>query len=217
MTQRTSPGKLRRPIWRGWIHLIWFLLSLPAGGLLIAGARGEGAVVAAAVYAGTVSAMFGTSALYHRVSRPPALRRLLQRLDHLMIFVLIAGSATPPYQLAVPARYHGICLVVMWALAAVTATLHVARMQAPERAVGGTYIGLAAVAGLALPLIWIHAGPAAGALAVAGGLLYVAGALAYHYRRPDPAPSVFGYHEVFHALVSAGATCHYAAVFMLVT
>ena len=103
------------------------------------------------------------------------------------------------------------------ALAIAAAGLHLARTEAPERVIGGTYIALAAVAALALPLVWIHAGPIAGGLAVAGVLLYVAGALAYHYRRPDPAPSVFGYHEVFHALVCAGATCHYVAVFILLT
>ena len=209
--------KLGKPVWRGWLHLVWFLLSLIAGVVLIVAARGTAAVASASVYAGAVSAMFGTSALYHRVAWRIGVKRILQRLDHLMIFVLIAGTATPMYQLAAPEGYGRVCLILAWAFATAAAGLHVARMQAPERVVGGTYIGVGAVAGLALPLVWIHAGPVAGVLAVAGGLLYVAGALAYHYRRPNPAPLVFGYHEVFHALVCAGATCHYVAVFILVT
>ncbi|GIF02643.1 DNA-binding protein [Actinoplanes siamensis] len=221
MTDRTSrqtarddrPALLPKPIWRGWSHLICFPLSLIAGAFLI----GAAAVPVAGVYAASVSAMFGISALYHRVDWRFAVKRILQRLDHLTIFVLIAGTVTPMYQLAAPERYSRACLILTWALAAAAAGLHLARMQAPERVVGGTYLALAAVAGPALPLVWIHAGPIAGGLAVAGGLLYVAGALAYHCRRPDPAPSMFGYHEVFHALVCAAATCHYAAVFILVT
>ncbi|WP_436531716.1 PAQR family membrane homeostasis protein TrhA [Actinoplanes sp. HUAS TT8] len=225
MTDRTSqqaapedrPVKLAKPVWRGRLHLIWFPLSLVAGVFLVAAARGTGMVAASAVYAGAVSAMFGTSALYHSVDWRFAVNRVLQRLDHLMIFVLIAGTATPMYQVAAPGRYSRICLILTWTLAAVAAGLHLARMEAPERVVGGTYIGLGAVAGLALPLVWAHAGPVAGGLALLGGVLYVAGALAYHFRRPNPAPLVFGYHEVFHAFVSAAATCHYVAVFLLVT
>jgi hemolysin III len=219
MTDRTSqqPVTIPKPIWRGWLHLIWFPVSLIAGAFLVVAARRAGMVTAAAVYAAAVSAMFGTSALYHRVDWRFAVNRILQRLDHLMIFVLIAGTATPMYQLGAPERYSRVCLFLTWAFAAAAAGLHLARMEAPERVVGGTYIGLGAVAGLALPLVWTHAGPVAGGLAVAGGLLYVAGALAYHYRRPNPAPSVFGYHEVFHAFVCAGATCHYIAVLLLVS
>jgi len=210
-------AKLPKPIWRGRLHLVWFPLSLIAGTFLIVAARGAAAVTAAGVYAVAVSAMFGTSALYHRGEWRFATKRILQRCDHLMIFVLIAGTATPMYQLAAGQRYGRACLILTWALATAAAGVHLARREAPERVVGGTYIALAAVAALSLPLVWIHAGPVAGGLAVAGVLLYVAGALAYHYRRPDPAPSVFGYHEVFHAFVCAGATCHYAAVFVFLT
>jgi hemolysin III len=225
VTDRTSrqsarddrAAKLPKPIWRGWLHLIWFPLSLIAGTFLIVAARGAAAVTAAGVYAVAVGAMFGTSALYHRVDWRLATKRILQRCDHLMIFVLIAGTATPMYQLAASQRYGRVCSIVTWALATAAAGLHLARMEAPERVIGGTYIALAAVAAMALPLVWIHAGPVAGGLAVAGVLLYVAGALAYHYRRPDPAPSVFGYHEVFHAFVCAAATCHYVAVFIFLT
>lgn len=222
VTDRTSqqsarddrPAKLPKPIWRGRLHLIWFPLSLIAGAFLIVAAHGTAAVTAAGVYAAAVSAMFGTSALYHRVDWRIRTKRILQRCDHLMIFVLMAGTATPMYQLAASPRYGRVCLILTWALATAAAGLHLARMDAPERVVGGTYIALAAVAALALPLVWIHAGPLAGGLAVAGGLLYVAGALAYHYRRPDPAPSVFGYHEVFHAFICAAVTCHYVAVYL---
>ncbi|BCY09902.1 hemolysin III family protein [Actinoplanes sp. L3-i22] len=208
--------KIPKPTWRGRLHLLWFPLALIAGAYLIAAARGTAAVTVAAVYAGAVSLLFGTSALYHRVDWRFAVKRILQRLDHLMIFVLIAGTVTPMYQLAAPDRYRPLCLILTWLLATAAAALHLARMAAPERVVGGTYLALGAVAAPALPLVWIHAGPLAGGLAVAGAVLYVAGALAYHFRRPDPAPPVFGYHEVFHAFVCAAATCHYGSVLLLV-
>ena len=90
--------------------------------------------------------------------------------------------------------------------------IHLAWMSAPELLVGATFVGLGWAAGLALPEVWIHAGVTPGVLMLAGGLLYTAGALCYHRRRPDPSPSVFGYHEVFHACVCAAAACQYLAI-----
>jgi hemolysin III len=89
-------------------------------------------------------------------------------------------------------------------------------MNAPERLVGGVYLGLGWVAALALPDVWIHAGVVPGVLLLAGGLLYTVGALCFHRRRPDPYPSIFGFHEVFHAWVCAAATCQFAALALLI-
>src|SRR5689334_17538517 len=122
VTDRTSPqsarddrpAKLPKPIWRGRLHLIWFPLSLIAGTFLVVAARGAAAVTAAGVYAVAVSAMFGTSALYHRVDWRSRTKRILQRCDHLMIFVLIAGTATPMYQLAATRSYGRVLLIVTW-------------------------------------------------------------------------------------------------------
>jgi hemolysin III len=205
-----------KPLWRGWLHLVWFNLSLIAGTLLVVAARGAVAVTSAAVYAAGVSALYGASALYHRGNWRFRANRVMQRIDHLMIFVLIAATATPMYLLAAPGLYGRICLILTWALSALAAGLHLVWMDAPERLVGGTYIGLGVVAGLALPQVWMRAGPIVGCLVIAGGILYVIGALAYHRRKPDPSPSVFGYHEVFHTFVCAAATCHYIAVAALV-
>ena len=100
----------------------------------------------------------------------------------------------------------------MWTLTLAAGGIHLAWMSAPERLVGATFVGLGWAAGLALQEVWIHAGVAPGVLMLAGGLLYTAGALCYHRRRPDPSPSVFGYHEVFHACVCAAAACQYLAI-----
>jgi hemolysin III len=211
----------RRGIWyakpalRGWLHLAWFEVSLVAGTLLVARAHGAARIAALAIYAASVSALFGISALYHRGNWSAGWSRRLQRLDHAMIFLLIAGTATPAFVLAASGTFRLACLVMMWALTAAAAAARLCWMSAPERVAGATFVGLGWVAVLALPGVWTRAGAAAGALMLAGGLLYTAGALAYHRRRPDPCPAVFGYHEVFHAAVCAAAACQYAAIALL--
>ena len=205
-----------KPLLRGWLHLVWFEASLVAGTLALARAHGGVHITAVAIFASSVSGMFGVSALYHRGNWTPAWRQRLQRLDHAMIFLLIAGTATPAFLLATRGAFRLSCLIVIWALTVTAAGIHMAWMRAPELLVGATFVGLGWVAGLALPGVWLHSGTAAGALILAGGLLYTAGALSYRRRRPDPYPSVFGYHEVFHVYVCAAATCQYVAIVLFI-
>ena len=205
-----------KPVLRGWLHLLWFEASLVFGTLLLVRAHGATRITAVAVYAASVSALFGISALYHRGNWTPAWNRRLQRLDHAMIFFLIAGTATPVFLLAAPGTFGTVCLIVLWSLTLTAAVIHLTWMNAPEWVVGGTFVALGWIAGLCLPAVWIHAGVAPGALMLAGGVLYTAGALSYHRRRPDPYPAVFGYHEVFHACVCAGATCQFVAIALFV-
>jgi len=206
-----------KPMMRGWLHLLWFAASLVGGTLLLARAHGATRITAVAIYAASVTALFGISALYHRGNWSAAWRRRLQRLDHVMIFFLIAGTATPAFLLATRGAFGLAFLIALWALTLAAAAVRMAWMRAPEAVAGATFVGLGWVAGLALPGVWIHAGAAPGALMLAGGLLYTAGAISYHRRRPDPYPSVFGYHEVFHAYVCAGATCQYVAIALLIS
>jgi hemolysin III len=205
----------QKPALRGWLHVIWFGASLVLGGLLLARVHGAIRITAVAIYAASVSALFGVSAVYHRGRWAQAWQRRLQRLDHAMIFFLIAGTATPAFVLGVRGDFGLICLVVIWTLTLAAAAVHLAWMHAPEVLVGATFIGLGWVAALSLPAVWIHAGAAPGALMVAGGVLYTTGAISYHRRRPDPYPSVFGYHEVFHAYICVAATCQFIAIALL--
>ncbi len=204
-----------KPALRGWLHAVWFGASLVAGPLLVARGHGARPVIALAVYTLSVTGLFGISALYHRGTWGPAWSVRLQRADHLMIFFLIAGTATPVFLLAVPGAFGLTCLIVMWTLVLAAAAIHLGWPGAPEVLVGGTFIGLGSLAGLALPEVWIRAGSAAGVLMLAGGLSYIAGALLYHRRWPDPSPAVFGYHEVFHACVCAAATCQYVSITLI--
>ena len=149
-----------KPALRGWLHLVWFGTSLVAGPLLVARGHGARSVTALAVYALSVSGLFGISALYHRGTWNQAWSARLQRLDHLMIFFLIAGTATPAFLLALPGAYGLTCLIVMWALVLAAAVIHLCWMSAPEVLVGATFIGLGLLAGLALPEVWVQAGAA---------------------------------------------------------
>jgi hemolysin III len=206
-----------KPLLRGWLHLAWFEASLVLGTLALAREHGRVRITALAIFAVSVSAMFGVSALYHRGDWTPTWRRRLQRLDHAMIFLLIAGTATPAFLISTRGAFRLACLIVVWALTLTAAAIHMVWMGAPELLVGSTFVGLGWVAGLALPEVWMHSGAAAGALMLAGGLLYTTGALCYRRRRPNPSPLVFGYHEVFHVYVCAAATCQYIAIALFIT
>ena len=206
-----------KPLLRGWLHLISFEASLVLGTLALVNTHGAVRTTAIAVFAASVSAMFGTSALYHRGNWAAAWHRRMQRLDHAMIFLLIAGTATPAFLIAT----HGVTrvagLITIWTLTLTAGAIHMVWMNAPELLVGGTFVALGWVAGLALPAVWLHSGATAGALMLAGGLLYTAGALSYHRRWPNPSPAVFGYHEVFHVYVCAAAACQYTAIALFIT
>jgi predicted membrane channel-forming protein YqfA (hemolysin III family) len=125
-----------KPVLRGWLHLIWFGASLVFCRLLLARAHGAARITAIAIYTASVSALFGISALYHCGNWTDAWRRRLQRLDHAMIFFLIAGTATPAFLLAMCGAFGLACLIVMWSLTLTAAAVHMARMVLPERLAG---------------------------------------------------------------------------------
>lgn len=207
-----------KPLLRGWLHLLWFELSLVLGTLLLVHAQGDAQIAAVAIYAASVSALFGSSALYHRGTWSDSWRQRLQRLDQTMIFFLIAGTATPAFVIAMRGALGLACLIVMWSLTLAAVGIRMRwRMSGPERLVGATFLALGWMGALALPEVWIHGGAVAGMLMSGGGLLYTAGALSYHRRWPDPAPSIFGYHEVFHVFVCAAATCQFIAIALLIS
>ena len=205
-----------KPVLRGWLHLLCFWAAIAGGALLLSRAHGTAPVTAVAVYSASLIALFGTSALYHRGTWNAAWRLRLRNLDQAMIFFLIAGTATPAFLLAAPAAAGVACLIVMWALTLAAVAVRLVWASAPEFVAGALFVGLGCAGGLALPWIWIHGGVASGVLVLAGGVLYIAGALSYHHRWPDPYPSVFGYHEAFHVYVCAAAVCQYAAIAHLI-
>jgi hemolysin III len=214
-TQAVAHPEVRvKPRLRGVLHQYAFFVSLASGTLLVLLAATTKASVAAAIYAASVSALFGVSALYHRVTwRGPA-RRRMRRLDHAMIFLLIAGTYTPVGLLVLQGTLATAVLVIVWGGAVAGIGLELAWTKAPRWLGGTVYLALGWVAVAAMPQLFARLGVAGGLLLVAGGLAYSAGAAVYALRRPDPAPAVFGYHEVFHLLVIAGVAAHFLAIIL---
>jgi hemolysin III len=201
-----------KPAMRGWSHLAWFGLCLSFGPWTILSHHGATRVVGLTIYVAAAAGLFGTSALYHCGTWSPAALQRWQRLDHVMIFFMIAGTATPAFLLALPGPLGVIGTSCIWTLAIGLAAIHLRRMHVPEKLVGAAFLVLGWTGLLVIPAVWSRFGVAAAVLLVIGGLLYTAGAISYHQRTPDPIPAVFGYHEVFHAFVCAAATCQFIAI-----
>ena len=201
-----------RPRLRGVVHQYAFFLSLiPGVAVVLATPRGE-ARVAAAIFAATVSAMLGISALYHRVPWPPERRRWIRRVDRAAIYLLIAGTYTPYGLLVLSGATQLAVLTAVWGGVLVAVVLTFAWRDPPRRATALTCVGLGWVGIVALPQLVREIGVAGDALAAAGGLLYTAGAVVYTRQRPDPFPATFGFHEIFHVLVVAAVACQYASI-----
>jgi hemolysin III len=203
---------LARPLLRGVLHQYGFFVSLAAGVLLLALARTPRAFLGVAIYVASLSALLGTSALYHRVTWSVSARRWMGRLDHSMISVLIAGTFTPFALVALSGDLAPILLAVIWSGAVLGIALHVFWYDAPKWLSAVVYVLVGWVGILAAPQVVERTGWTVAGLLLAGGILYSAGAVVYATRRPDPAPATFGYHEVFHLLVVVAAAAHYGAV-----
>jgi hemolysin III len=204
---------MAKPRLRGVSHQWAFFVSLVLGLGLVLAATGGREIAATAIYAASVAALLGTSALYHRVDwvRESA-RRWMRRADHSMIFVLIAGTYTPFSLLVLEGAMATAILIAIWSGAAAGIVLQLAWVDAPEWLQALVYVMLGWVALAALPGLISGIGLFATLLLAAGGLLYTVGALVYALKRPDPAPTVFGYHEIFHVFVLVAATLQYAVI-----
>lgn len=201
-----------KPRLRGVLHQYAFVVALGLGAALVVAAKGARATLAAGVFAGSVAAMFGASALYHRPNWAPGPQRWLRRLDHTAIYVLIAGTYTPFGLLVLSGAWQVVVLTVVWSGAAAAILLKFVWIDAPRWLAAALGIGLGWVGVVAFHELAGELGVAGTLLTVVGGLLYSAGAVVYARRRPDPVPAVFGFHEVFHSLVIAAVGCQYAAV-----
>lgn len=167
------------------------------------------------MYAVSLSAMFGASAAFHRIQWRPAVGKWMRRLDHSMIFLLIAGTYTPFSLLVLDGAWSVVILAVVWtgALGGIALKLSTSKLSGLGSAL---YIILGWTALVAFPLLVSGIGLGGTVLLLAGGLLYTLGALVLRRNRPDPKPGVFGYHEAWHAMVVAASACHYGLVLSLV-
>lgn len=193
------------------MHQFSFFLAVVAGPFLIAGSHRAAARFAAAVYVLSLVALLGISALYHRVNWSARARQRMRRLDHAAIFVLIAGTYTPLAMTLPPEHSHRV-LAFAWVCAGLGTLRALFWISAPKGLVAGLALAMGWFVVGYLPSINASAGPTVTLLVMAGGALYSLGALAYAFRRPDPWPTVFGYHEIFHSFVVLAAATHFAAV-----
>jgi hemolysin III len=204
---------LVKPKLRGVSHEWAFFASLFFGAALILLASTPRATLAVAIYAVSLSALFGTSALYHRVNwTRPNVRRWMRRLDHSMIFFLIAGTYTPFALLALHGTLATAILVVVWTGAVAGAIVEMIWIEHPKWVSVLIYMALSWVAVFCFPSLWTSLGVGGAMLLLAGGALYTAGAVVYATQKPNPNPAIFGYHEVFHLFVIAAALAHFSAI-----
>lgn len=201
-----------KPRLRGVLHEAAFAVSLVTGTALVCLASGARAVTAAAIYATSVALLFGTSAAYHRRHWGPRGHEMMARLDHSMIFILIAGTYTPFSLLLLHDERRWVVFGVVWGGAALGVALRNLIRRPARWLFVSLYLALGWVAVTVLPALYREGGALVVLLLLFGGACYSAGAVVYALRRPDPSPRWFGFHEVFHALTLAAFAAHYVAV-----
>ena len=218
MGEPSPPGlpAFIRPSWRGRMHTWAFVVSVPAGIVLLMASEPGVARASTAVYVASLLAVFGASAAYHRLTLGPVGRRRMRQLDHSMIYVLIAGTYTPVCAVVLPGEWGIPLLAVSWAGAVAGIAFTIGGVERFGILTNVLYLvlGWSVLAGL--PVLVGRMSDAGFALLVVGGLTYTAGAIVLFRHRPDPVPAVFGFHEVWHACTVVAAAAHYGMVWSVV-
>ena len=205
-----------RPAWRGVLHSWAFVASIPAGVLLIVFAAGAVERSAASIYTATLLAVFGTSAAYHRLAQSYRARRIMQRLDHSMIYLLIAGTYVPICIVALPPSWGIPLLATVGGLGMLGMIIKLVDLRRLHWLGYALYPVMGWAAIVATPALTTHLSTAQLTLIVAGGIAYTVGFPILLTRRPDPWPRTFGYHEVWHGFTVLAAVLHFGAVALVV-
>lgn len=204
-----------KPRLRGWIHAATVPVAVALGIVLIMFSRGAAAITGAAIFMATSLALFGVSALYHRIGWTPRAKAIFRRIDHANIFLLIAGTYTPLSLTLLPSRKATILLALVWTGALAGVFFRVFWLAAPR----ALYVALYVVLGWSAMLFvtdLFRASWVTMTLVLLGGLLYSIGAAVYGFKRPNPSPRWFGFHEVFHSLTVAAFLLQWTGVFIAI-
>ena len=208
---------LVKPKLRGIPDIVGVVIAVPAVALLGQFAQPGLATAGALVYGASLVTLLGVSASYHTPTWSPAVRDWWRRVDHAAIFVLIAGSYTPCFLLAVGPELRSMVLWMIWGCAGAGVVMSMIWLKPPRSLQVTLYIGMSwSVLPFAAEFLAVI-GISGSMLFFGGGVLYITGAITYARRSPNPIPTVYGYHEVFHTLVVLAAACHYALIWRLVT
>ena len=203
---------MERPSWRGVLHSWAFVAAIPAGVLLIVFAGGAAGRTAASIYAATLLLVFGTSAAYHRLAHSLRARSIMQRLDHSMIFLLIAGTYAPLCLVALPKRWGIPLLATVTAIGIFGVVIKLAAIRRLHAFGYALYPIMGWCAIVAAPALASSLTGVQLALVIAGGAAYTVGFPILLLKRPDPWPRSFGYHEVWHGFTVLAAILHFGAV-----
>ncbi|MCW4386445.1 hemolysin III family protein [Salinibacterium sp. SYSU T00001] len=204
----------KKPTWRGWIHAGTFPLAIVLGTVLIVLADGTAAKVTSAIFMASSLLLFGISALYHRIDWSARVKRVLKRLDHANIFLLIAGSYTPITVLSLPNDKAWLLLSLVWGGALLGIGFRIFWIGAPR----WLYVPLYVLLGWAAVMFvvdFFQANAAMMTLIIVGGLCYTVGAVVYGLKRPNPFPGSFGFHEIFHTLTLVAFLCHWTGILLV--
>ncbi len=203
-----------KPKLRGWLHAVTSPLTLAAGVVLIVLSPTAATRVGSAVFMASAVLLFTVSAVYHRGTWSPRTWAFLRRFDHANIFLLIAGSYTPFALLMLTGTDRRLLLTAVWGGALGGVLFRILWADAPRWLYVPIYVGLGWAAVFYVDDFARATSAAVLTLIVAGGVLYSLGGLVYGLRKPDPSPSWFGFHEVFHTLTIAAFVTHYVGVSM---
>ena len=207
----------RKPAWRGWIHASFAPVAFAAGIVLIVLAGGGALSLACAVFALTSVILFGVSGMYHRAYWPDRTRMVFKRLDHSNISLIIAGTYTPFALTLLEGRQRVSLLVIVWVGALLGVAFRTFWVHAPRWLYTPIYVALGWVAIFYAGPLHAAGGTLVMTLIAAGGILYTLGAVVYGFKRPDPWPRVFGFHEIFHACTVAAFIAHFIAAAIVLT
>ena len=208
-----------KPKLRGWMHALAAPLALAAFVVLIVLSPTTTTKIGSAVFAFSAVLLFTVSGIYHRGTWSHSTWAFLRRFDHANIFVLIAGSYTPFALMFLAGAARATLLAVIWTCTLAGVFFRIFWTDAPRWLYTPMYIGLGWAAVFFIP-DFIEGGHRFGSgiaiavltLVAVGGVLYTLGGVVYGFKRPNPWPRVFGFHEVFHSFTIAAFVCHYVAV-----
>ena len=207
---------VHRPTMRGHLHRFFGVIGIPAFTTLVMLADNATTRVALVVYGVGVTMMLGVSATYHSGKLGASAEAIFKRIDHVTILFAIAGSYTAITVLALDGRPEVTLLVFVWVATVIGAAIRMFWLHAPRAVVSLVYLVVGWSALIEIVPLWRGLSITDFVLMTVGGALYTAGAVVYALKRPNPSPTHFGFHEVFHSLVVAAATLHFVLAVRLV-